>query len=331
MIAPAAAGPAGHRPDLALTQGRFPVGPDHRPTVRYMSALLRAARDTAIVVPNADILGRALEAGEDRVLYAAYRDIQPPRRALPLPGPSGPAGGGEFVYADLVLYSGGSLPGGEPVRSLGHWNTPAQLEIFQVISGQVLMMTAWHDARGPHLCHQIAGPGELMSVPLGAAHVTYVLSEEGAAVFNIYTDLPGLPDVSGRGGGPEGSGHSSRQAALSPELKYRAEHPVPALTGIRTPNPQPVGPAAQPRGWGEPVAAGPPFWLTEHFAARDLADWHLHATCADIALLRQAAVHAGPEAWFSRHRSPVEPVPATLDPDPDTLLGSAPPPKESHS
>jgi hypothetical protein len=120
-----------------------------------------------------------------------------------------------------VVYQAGELPGGELARSTGHWNTPAQLEVFQPLSGRVLMLTAYRTETGhAELRYQVCAEGDLAAVPLGAWHLTLVLSGP-AAVFNLYTDLPGISQQ-----------HTSRHAASCQEVKYGSGEPV-EITAVR--------------------------------------------------------------------------------------------------
>ncbi|WP_159945677.1 MULTISPECIES: hypothetical protein [unclassified Nocardiopsis] len=99
-------------------------------------------------------------------------------------------------------------------RSIGHWNTSAQLEVFEVLSGRALMIIAWHSASGaPMLNWQVCGHGDLVAVPFGAWHQTSVL-DGPACVFSIYTDLPGTP-------------HSTPGSSTSPARRWRSPRSGP--------------------------------------------------------------------------------------------------------
>lgn len=172
-------------------------------TPRRLSDLLAAASASP---PDPELLRQAVADGHDPVLYEAYRDFLPPR-------PDSAAGTAEGWFADLVIYQPGILPNAEPVRSIGHWNSPGQLEIFQTLTGQILMLTAGTTTdASPHLQQQICRPGDFAVMPFGGWHLTYVL-DGPATVLNVYADHPST------------LGHSSRHAALAPDLKYHAARP----------------------------------------------------------------------------------------------------------
>lgn len=180
----------------------------------------------------------------DPVLYTAWRDVLPPR----------PAAGTEW-FADLVVYEPGELPGGELHRSTGHWNSPAQLEVFQTVSGRTLMITAWRDSDGaPVLRYQECGPGGLAAVPFGAWHLTLVL-DGPAAVFNLYCDMPGA-------GPPAAAGTATaRQAAICEQEKYRSAAAV-EITARRAGHGFTLtGSAVGLRTWGPAESAAEPGWL----------------------------------------------------------------------
>jgi hypothetical protein len=173
-------------------------------TPRRLSDLLAAASASP---PDPELLHQAVADGHDPVLYEAYRDYLPPR-------PGVITGAAEGWFADLVIYRPGILPNAEPVRSIGHWNSPGQLEIFQTLTGHVLMLTAGTTTdASPYLYGQTCGPGEFAVVPFGGWHLTYVL-DGPATVLNVYADHPSP------------LGYSSRHAAVAPDLKYHAARPT---------------------------------------------------------------------------------------------------------
>src|SRR6185437_509380 len=89
----------------------------------------------------------AVAGGADPVLYRAWRGVLPPRESTP--PAERDAGPGSLAWlADLVVYQDGTLPGGEPFRSTGHWNPDGQLEVFQALSGRVLIVAAGVGATG---------------------------------------------------------------------------------------------------------------------------------------------------------------------------------------
>jgi hypothetical protein len=114
----------------------------------------------------------------DRVLYQARRDVLPPVMM-----------NGRRWRSDLVRYEPGALPTGELHRSLGHWNSPAQYEVFETVSGTVLLIVATPQGQ---VTYQVCGPGDLAAVPMGGWHLTYVL-DGPAFVFNVYADERDLP------------------------------------------------------------------------------------------------------------------------------------------
>ncbi|OEJ22138.1 hypothetical protein AR457_40375 [Streptomyces agglomeratus] len=227
---------------------------------RHLSDLLATAANGAPACYLADpgAARTARDAGNDPVLYTAHRDILPPTRAL-----------GADWFADLCVYRPGRLPGGELNRSIGHWNTPAQLEVFEVLSGRVLMITAWHDPSGtPVLNWQACGPGDLVAVPFGAWHQTSLL-DGPATVFNIYTDLPGTEQH-----------HTSRHAAQHAEIKYRSSAPV-EITAIRAGTGFTLTGSRRGRNrWGRGVRAVEPAWLRKAVGPDGLVALHTSA-CAD--------------------------------------------------
>jgi oxalate decarboxylase/phosphoglucose isomerase-like protein (cupin superfamily) len=165
--------------------------------------------------------------GYDPILYRAYRDVLPPRDTRTGPDeahPASPEPRGTRWRADLVVYCDGTLPGEEPFRSTGHWNTPGQVEIFQALTGQTLLITARPaDGGKPVIRSQVCGAGDIAVVPPGGWHLTYCISGP-AAVFNIYTDLPAPVSAARR---------SRRDAEHNGELKYCAM-PPPKIAARRT-------------------------------------------------------------------------------------------------
>jgi hypothetical protein len=90
-----------------------------------------------------------------------------------------------------VHYAAGTLPGGEPVRSIGHWNRAGQVEVFQVVSGRVVVLCALVDLPGHSFAAEY-GPGDVCVVPPGAYHLTYSPWTR-SVVTNIYQDSLALP------------------------------------------------------------------------------------------------------------------------------------------
>ncbi|GAA4256602.1 cupin domain-containing protein [Dactylosporangium darangshiense] len=207
---------------------------------------------------------------DDPLLYTAYRDVLPPRQLAQT-----------VWFADLVVYQPGDLPGGELHRSIGHWNTPSQLEVFQCLTGRILMITAWRAAMGdPIVRLQVCTAGELCAVPFGAWHLTCVL-DGPAAVFNIYTDLPHRDHGAGQ--------HVSPSGAIHEVAKYAAGEPV-ELTAVRASSGFMV--MGSERGlsvWGTGEPGAAPAWLPPLLAGRDLPQFYAAATDTELDRLRVAA------------------------------------------
>ncbi len=144
-----------------------------------VSDLLARAEHPGVRLPRPDRLRAEAEGGVDRILYVAHRDLYVRTVGE---GPDA----GRVWRGDLVCYTGGTLANDEPVRSIGHWNTPEQTEIFQVQSGRVVMVVALPGE--PHwLSAAEYTAGEVCAVPAGAFHLTYA-PWDAATVYNIYTD-----------------------------------------------------------------------------------------------------------------------------------------------
>lgn len=204
---------------------------------------------------------------DDPLLYVAHRNVLAPRSV-----------GGAGWSADLVVYQPGALPGGELIRSTGHWNTPRQLEIFQTLTGTVLMLCAWHAGTGePELTYQLCPAGTLAVIPFGGWHLTLVL-DGPAAVFNFYADLPGpcsvpTPAVAVGGLGP----------ATDHNGKYRRAAPV-ELTAIRDGTGfKIIGPTGASR-WGAALQVWEPAWLRD-IVGGDLPGFFQNADHASISVL----------------------------------------------
>ncbi|MEU8656117.1 hypothetical protein [Actinoplanes philippinensis] len=152
---------------------RLPT-PDPGTPYRLSDLIQRHRAGDAVFLTDAVLSHRG---PHDPLLYTAHRNVLPPRTVR-----------GRGWFADLVQYQPGRLPGGELVRSTGHWNTPGQLEVFQVLSGRVLMLSAWTSSTSATLTHQVCSPGQLAVIPFGGWHLTLVL-DGPADVFNVYTEL----------------------------------------------------------------------------------------------------------------------------------------------
>jgi hypothetical protein len=239
-----------------------------------------------VFLADRDAAQAAIAEGTDPVLYCAWRNVLPPRAGTAQPehrgagGRSAGAGPGGLAWlADLVVYQDGTLPGGEPFRSTGHWNPDGQLEVFQVISGRVLIVTAGTSATGRgYVQYQECGAGDLAVVPLAAWHLTYAL-DGPAMVFNIYTS--------------QGSGS---QAATGVS-KYRSGRgPVPVAALRKGRSFAFTWGATESAGLGEPAAASCPEWLMSFLPpGASLADWCVRAPAGELSELAQAAqAAAGP-------------------------------------
>ncbi|MFG2378333.1 hypothetical protein ACGFY9_43620 [Streptomyces sp. NPDC048504] len=224
-------------------------------------------------------MAAAVADGSDPRLYSAARDVLPSRVAE-----QGPAGaGGTLWSADLVVYEHGTLPGGEPFRSTGHWNPADQLEIFQVLSGRVLMLSSMADESGDEafVGFQVCRSGELAVVPFGAWHLTYVL-DGPAMVFNMYS-------------GPADDG-TGADAAHSAPSKYRSRRGPAEITARRSGTGFDIALSAKWReACGDPVEVSCPAWLQALMPPSGmLTDLHVSGSDADLdALLASARTLSG--------------------------------------
>lgn len=230
----------------------------------------------------------AAATGFDPVLYHAVRDVLPPRISSPAPA-DGDGQGGLTWSADLVIYQDGTLPGGEPFRSVGHWNPARQLEIFQVLSGRVLMISTGTSVSGrPYARYQECRAGDVAVVPFGGWHLTYAL-DGPAMVFNTYTSRCGAAD-------PQ-SGAGSEPAGMS---KYRSRR-GPAQIAAACQNGGigfVMGPEASRSG--EPTAVSCPDWLRVFLPqGTSLPDWFVQAPDAELRGLTAAAQVAARSGWPS--------------------------------
>jgi len=235
-LLPSASGEAGpvallaEAPGLCLDdeQGLSAIGHQVSVRARHLSDLLGIGGDRPAPLADRDAaLALLRQDGHDPLLYQAARDVLPARTDTRTP-----------IRADLVVYEQGSLPGSEPYRSLGHWNPPGQVEAFEVLNGRIAMLVAGISSPSRRFSYvQTLSAGERTAVPLGAWHVSYVLTGP-AVVFNIYAH-PGTaadPEIDG--------GHDG---------KYQRDAPVP-VTLRRSPEGQLS--AVLLADWGDPL------WLT---------------------------------------------------------------------
>jgi len=242
-----------------------------------------------VFLADRDAAEAAVAGGTDPVLYCAWRDVLPPRASTPLPQNRGagrnPAGAGPDGLAwltDLVVYQDGTLPGGEPFRSTGHWNPDGQLEVFQVLSGRVLIVAAGTSATGlPYVQYQECAAGDVAVVPLAAWHLTYAL-DGPAMVFNIYTS--------------QGSGGARAAAGAS---KYRSgQRPVPVAAIRKGSSFAFTWGTTELAALGEPVAASCPEWLRSFLPqGASLADWCVRAPAGELRELAEAARAAAGSGW----------------------------------
>lgn len=147
-------------------------------------AAAHAAPELRPVFVDPDAVQRAVKAGEDVALYVATRDLLPPliveRRS-------------RVWRLDRVAYSGDDLPGSECNRSVGHWNPANQYEVFEVVSGRVLILSA---RSGDDLvtCNE-AQRGSFVAIAPGSWHLTYA-PYGPAIVDNAYSEpLHGRADA----------------------------------------------------------------------------------------------------------------------------------------
>lgn len=255
---------------------------------RHLRDLLAGAdADGAVYLSGGpDVVRTAIGRDVDPQLYLAYRDIASPRRKVRQP--SGVAEGAGAWFGDLIVYTAAHLGSGPDLgRSLGHWNTPAQLEIFQCLSGRILMLhtNVDHDGNST-MDYHVCRAGDHVVIPFGAWHLTAVL-DAPATVFNIYTDVTDLL-----------SGHTSREA-VDRDLKYRVA-PAPELTIARMDST--IAAVGSRRELTErPLRRGEaPDWAEALLMPSGLAALYRHATDAELARLEHAA-YAGRR-----------PVPATV-------------------
>ena len=229
----------------------------------------------------------AARQDDDPVLYDAIRDFLPPRekasnRCATAGTPEHTAAESRtHLFADLIVYRPGTLPGDEPFRSTGHWNLPGQLEIFQTLTGRVLMLVGGRTRDGrPFLYEQVCEPGSVMAVPFGIWHVTYVL-DGPAVVFNLTTEV----------------GDAGHVTAHPGEEKYRRAAPI-AVTARRAAAGRHEYVGEDLRSWGPPLGAPRTDWLQPLLApGESLADLFLYASPSRLAALERLAAEAYGRCW----------------------------------
>jgi hypothetical protein len=229
----------------------------------------------------------AVAGGTDPVLYRAWRDVLPPRRENQGAGRSLAGAGPDGVawLADLVVYQDGTLPGGEPFRSTGHWNPDGQLEVFQVLSGRALIVAAGTSVTGsPYVQYQESAAGDVAVIPPAAWHLTYAL-DGPAMVFNIYT-------CQGSGGAQAAPGAS----------KYRSGRgPVPVAAIRKGSSFAFTWGTTDPALLGALAATSCPEWLRSFLPpGASLADWCVRATAGELRELAGAARAAAGPGWPAR-------------------------------
>lgn len=253
---------------------------------RHLSDLLRGVDAGSVYLADAAAARSLLERGVDPQLYRAYRDVIAPR---PKPDQNAgvPAGAGAW-FADLVVYSAATLADGPELgRSLGHWNTPAQIEVFQCLTGRVLMLHTNTDDHGHRTIEvHVCAAGDHVVIPFGAWHLTAVL-DAPAVVFNIYTDAAPLP---GR--------HTSRDAATHADLKYHTT-PAPEIAVVRTESGIALTGAAQELAEHAVRSGDPPGWVQRLLEPSGLAELYQHGPDSELARLQEQALR------HARHTDPI--------------------------
>ncbi|MFD6757247.1 MULTISPECIES: hypothetical protein [Micromonospora] len=242
------------------------VLPEHSAGADFrLSDLLARHRDGGNTVFVSDAVLHH-ETADDPLLYTAHRDVLPRRHAL-----------GTDWFADLVEYQPGVLPGGELHRSTGHWNTPAQLEVFQTLTGRTLIITAWRTATGqPALRYQECPAGALAVIPFGAWHLTLTL-DGPAKVFNLYTDLPT-------------AGHPPADRVHLDADKYQRAPAVEITAARARAGFQLTGPGLAV--WGTAQQSVEPTWLRQALGDVTLPEFYRTADrAAFTALIRLAHRH----------------------------------------
>ena len=157
----------------------------------------KAGQDPSVIVTYLDLIKNRNTLSPDAIskdgestveantndfeLYRAFRDCLEPRsRAIPKAA---------IWRADLIRYSGQSMHSREPCRSIGHWNPPEQVEIFEVLQGHIIMLILCPTGEIEALT---CLPGNSWIIPRGAFHLTYAMCS--SLVINIYNSEDGKRD-----------------------------------------------------------------------------------------------------------------------------------------
>lgn len=144
----------------------------------HLSDLVRLAQHDGVRVHELASLESAASQ-QDLLLYRSRRNVQTRQVRMP--------GGEPMTWrADEIRYQCGALPSGEAVRSLGHWNPVDQVEVFEVLSGRVVIFVAFPDDPAA-VSAATYGPGDACVLPPGVFHLTYS-PWESSTVFNIYNE-----------------------------------------------------------------------------------------------------------------------------------------------
>ncbi len=155
---------------LGFTYGEGVFGPV--PELRTLEAIRKSLRDPRCQGPD--------------VVYAIAMDVgkQEHRSAL----------AAQMLLYGTVTYAAGKL-GREPVRSQGHvhrrsthsgWSPP---EIYEIWSGRAVIYLQESADDNPGRCYAVeAGPGEVVVVPPGWAHMTISADPNSPLTFGAWCD-----------------------------------------------------------------------------------------------------------------------------------------------